>query len=163
VPTSPSRALSLGYVVARLDRVVRRDIEVAIAPHGLSVTQFMVLSTLSHQPGLSSAQLARRAYVSPQSMNEMLLALEQRGLVMREPDPDRRRVLNAQLSKAGHRLVKICNREVTTVEASMTAGMTSAEQEALLSLMVLAVRNLGGGFPDRAVAESDSPNPSQVP
>jgi DNA-binding MarR family transcriptional regulator len=140
---------SLAYVVARLDRVLRRAIETAIAPYELTVTQYTVLSALARQPGLSSAQLARRAYVSPQSMNEMLLVLEERGLVKRKPHPDRRRVLNSQLSAKGQRLVVHCDRGVAAVETTMTGTMKSTERDALRTLMVLAVRNLGGGFPER--------------
>jgi DNA-binding MarR family transcriptional regulator len=147
--TAPVAAPSLGYVVARLDRVLRRGIEAAIAPYALTVTQYTVLSALARQPGLSSAQLARRAYVSPQSMNEMLLVLEQLGLVKRKADPDRRRVLNTQLSAKGQRLVDHCDREVKAVETTMTAGMKPADRDTLRALMVLAVRNLGGGFPER--------------
>jgi DNA-binding MarR family transcriptional regulator len=156
VPKPSASSPSLGYIVARLDRVVRREVETVIAPHGLTVTQYLVLSVLDRQPGLSSAQLARRAYVSPQSMNETLLTLEQRNLVTRQPDPARRRVLNTQLSKSGQTLVKACNREVSKVESTMTAGLTDKQSEALRTFMVQAVRNLGGGFPDREAVKKTS-------
>ena len=45
----------------------------------LSLNQYTTLSVLDQRGGLSNAQLARRSLVSPQSMNEVLLALEQRG------------------------------------------------------------------------------------
>jgi DNA-binding MarR family transcriptional regulator len=148
--TKDSLGPSVTYVVARLDRVLRRQIELAIAPFDVTVTQYTVLSALSRQPGLSSAQLARRAYVSPQSMNETLLVLEERGLVARKPNPARRRVLTTLLTAKGRKLVASCDRKVAVVEATMTGGMSLAEQTALRSLMVRSVRNLGGGFPARA-------------
>jgi DNA-binding MarR family transcriptional regulator len=36
---------------------------------------------------LSSAKLAWRAFVTPQAMNELIKALDQKGLVARRPDP----------------------------------------------------------------------------
>jgi DNA-binding MarR family transcriptional regulator len=141
---------SLAYVVARLDRVTRRAVEQAVAPQGLTVTQYTILSALARQPGLSSAQLARRAYISPQSMNEMLLALEARELVIRKADKLQRRILQTHLTATGKRVVRVCDSSVSTVEQQMTEGMTTAESDQLRSLMVRAVRNLRGGFPDRS-------------
>jgi DNA-binding MarR family transcriptional regulator len=141
---------SLGYVVARLDRVTRRAVEQAVAPKSLTVTQYTILSALARQPGLSSAQLARRAYISPQSMNEMLLALEVRELVIRKADKLHRRILQTHLTATGKRLVRACDVSVSTLEQQMTEGMTAAESDQLRSLMVRAVRNLRGGFPDRS-------------
>lgn len=137
---------SLPYVVGRLDRVVRRGVEVAVATEGLSVGQYTVLSVLSHQPFLSNAQLARRGYVSPQSMNETLLALEGRGLVRRRHDPAHGRIRRTELTAKGRSVTKRLDRKVGVVESAMTAGMTATERGALRSLMMQAVRNLGGGF-----------------
>ncbi len=82
-------------------------------------------------------------------MNETLLVLESRELVRRKPDPARRRVLTTLLTAKGRKLVGSCDREVAVVETNMTSGMQRAEQAALRSLMVRAVQNLGGGFPER--------------
>ena len=43
-------------------------------------------------------------------------------------------------------MIERLDREVGVVESAMTAGMTAAERGALRSLMMQAVRNLGGGF-----------------
>src|SRR5262249_34282369 len=74
---------TLLYLVGRLDRVVRRGIQDAVKEQGLSVNEYATLSVLAHRHGLSNAQLARRSLVSPQSANEVLLALERKGLVVR--------------------------------------------------------------------------------
>ena len=145
---------SLPYVAARLDRVVRQQVDLAIRNLGVSVTQYTVLSLLARQPGLSSAQLARRAYVSPQSMNETLLTLETTDAVRRQPDPHHRRILRARLTAKGRRLVSKCDENVAAVESAMTAGMSKQEEKNLRDLMVHAVRNLGGGFPIRPPVES---------
>ena len=71
------RAVSprLSYVIGRLDRALRREIGALVAPFGLTVPKYTALSILRDRPGLSNAQMARRSYVTPQSMNEVLLAL----------------------------------------------------------------------------------------
>jgi DNA-binding MarR family transcriptional regulator len=151
---------SLPYVAARLDRIVRQNVEQAIKDYGVSVTQYTVLSLLARQPGLSSAQLARRSYVSPQSMNETLLTLETIEAVRRQPDPNHGRILRAKLTAKGRRLVSKCDDNVAVVEHAMTNAMTTDERQQLRSLMVLAVRNLGGGFPARD--ETSAPEATQT-
>jgi DNA-binding MarR family transcriptional regulator len=146
---SPRADPSLPYIVARLDRVLRRAIESTVDEFGVSVTQYTLLSVLAMQPDLSSAQLARRAYVSPQSMNETLLNLEKEELLKRTPDPNHGRILRARLTSKGRRLLERCDKKVALIEATMTTGMTDEQQELLRSTIMLSVRNLGGGFPER--------------
>ena len=42
----------VSYVIARLDRAIRRGIEERLGPHGLSVSQYTALSVLRNRPGL---------------------------------------------------------------------------------------------------------------
>ena len=56
-----------------------------LAEWELSVQEYTSLSVLGARPGLSNAQLARRALVTPQSMIEILSKLESRGGVGRAP------------------------------------------------------------------------------
>ena len=83
-------------MIARLDRAIRREIAEMAAPHGLTATQFTALSVLRTGKGLSNAQLARRSYVTPQSMIEMLGTLENKGLVQRAPAPDHGRIMHVE-------------------------------------------------------------------
>ena len=64
--------------------------------HALSLNQYTTLSVLDQRGGLSNAQLARRSLVSPQSVNEVLLSLEQRGFVRRRAQPEHGRILQTR-------------------------------------------------------------------
>ena len=85
-------------MVGRLDRAIRREIGALVAPFGLTVPKYTALSILRDRPGLSNAQLARRTYVTPQSMNEVLIALEADGLIVRSPAANHGRVVEVALS-----------------------------------------------------------------
>jgi DNA-binding MarR family transcriptional regulator len=139
---------TLSYVIGRLDRVVRSAIAAAVREHGLSVTQYTVLSVLGHRGSLSNAQLARRSYVSPQSMNEVLLALEERGFVLRQDDPNHGRIRQTALTHKGRQALAVCGEKVSSVEASMTSELSATERKELHLLMVKCVRGLHGGFPN---------------
>jgi len=60
---------------------------------GITTPQYAALTFLDESPGLSSAQLARRAFVTPQTMNRMVANLEAAGLIARGPHPELGRVL----------------------------------------------------------------------
>jgi DNA-binding MarR family transcriptional regulator len=139
---------TLSYVIGRLDRVVRSAIAGAVREHGLSVTQYTVLSVLGHRGSLSNAQLARRSYVSPQSMNEVLLALEERGFVLRQDDPNHGRIRQTALTHKGRQALAACGDKVSLVEDSMTSELSTSERNELHRLMVKCVRGLHGGFPN---------------
>ena len=140
------REPTLLYLVGRIDRVVRRAMGMVLKAQGLSVNQYATLSVLDGRSGLSNAQLARRALVSPQSMNEVLLALEQRGLVRRRAHPDHGRILQARLTAKGRALLARCDAEVHQVEARMVSGLSEDEQAALRGALLSSIRSLQGGL-----------------
>jgi DNA-binding MarR family transcriptional regulator len=149
--SAPSRAEAafaptLLYLVGRIDRVVRRAIDDVVKEHELSVNQYTTLSVLARRSGLSNAQLARRALVSPQSMNEVLLSLEQRGLVRRQAHPEHGRILQARLTAKGRRVLEACDAKVRDVEARMLSGLTERERAALRKALLNGVHNLRGGL-----------------
>jgi DNA-binding MarR family transcriptional regulator len=108
------------YVVGRLDRVIRSRLGEALAPHDLTVAQFTTLSILARRPGLSNAQLARRALILPQSMIQVISALESRGLIVRTPAGGR--TLQTQLTTAGQALLASTQGVTRALEAEMLAG-----------------------------------------
>jgi len=140
------REPTLLYLVGRIDRVVRRAMGSVLTAQGLSVNQYATLSVLDRRSGLSNAQLARRALVSPQSMNEVLLTLEQRGLVGRRAHPDHGRILQARLTAKGRALLARCDAEVHEVEARMVSGLSEDEQAALRGALLSSIRALHGGL-----------------
>jgi DNA-binding MarR family transcriptional regulator len=140
------REPTLLYLVGRIDRVVRRAMGTVLKGQGLSVNQYATLSVLDRRSGLSNAQLARRALVSPQSMNEVLLALEQRGLVRRRAHPDHGRILQARLTAKGRAVLARCDAEVHQVEAWMVSGLSEDEQAVLRRALLSSIRKLQGGL-----------------
>jgi DNA-binding MarR family transcriptional regulator len=134
--------------VGRLDRALRREIGALVAPHGLTVPQYTALSILRDRAGLSNAQLARRSYVTPQSMNEVIAALERDGLVERSPAANHGRVLEMTVTKAGRDVLVRCDRAVTEMEDRMLADLDDGARVELLKALTDCVHRLGAGLPD---------------
>ena len=145
---STDGAVRLSYVIARLDRAVRHGIEKALEPASLTVPQFTALSVLARRAGLSNAQLARRAYITPQSMNEVVLQLEGKGLLRREPDPAHRRILRAKVTRKGRSVLERCEAAVAEMEERMLAALDDEGRERLIHDLAACVHALGAGLPD---------------
>jgi DNA-binding MarR family transcriptional regulator len=138
----------ISYAVARLHQLVFAGITERVAPYGLTTLQFTTLSVLSrHGAPLSTSQLARRAFMTPQSMSEVIHALERKGLIKRDPHPNHRRTLPATLTAKGRRALAACEESVAEFERSMLDGFAEKDRAAFLDMVKAAVRNLGGGFP----------------
>jgi DNA-binding MarR family transcriptional regulator len=138
----------ISYVVARLERAIRRAINDRVSVYDLTVLQYTTLSVLGRRGELSNAQLARRAYMSPQAMSEVIEALEAKGLIKRSPSRNHRRVFPATLTAKGKKVLAACDRLVDEMETEMLGGLRATEQRTLRKGLVHAVRALHAGLPE---------------
>ncbi|MFZ1995411.1 MAG: MarR family transcriptional regulator [Solirubrobacteraceae bacterium] len=141
------RAQRLIYAIGRYDTALRNELKRRLRPVSLTIPEFTTLSVLSGRSGLSNAQLARRALVTPQAMNQVLGALEEKGLVRRQASPGssangHHRARGARLTAKGARHVQRCERIVDDIEAASFPGMTAAERVAFASLLRVATQRL---------------------
>jgi DNA-binding MarR family transcriptional regulator len=136
----------VSYVVARLDRALRREIDEVVRPHGLTLARYTALSVIARRDGLSNAQLARRSYITPQSMSQVISALEGDGLIQREPDRAHRRILRATLTDEGRRVLAACDGAVDALEREMLAEVPAQERDELIGHLTSCVRRLGAGL-----------------
>lgn len=130
----------VSYLVGRLDRQLRSRLGHALEPHGLTLGEYTTLSVLAGRGGLSNAQLARRALITPQAMNEVLARLESRRFVRRARAEGRARP--AELTAAGRRKLSAADTSVDGVEAAMLAGLPAAERARLAELLQVISGNL---------------------
>jgi DNA-binding MarR family transcriptional regulator len=138
------------YLIKELERVVRLRIEAIVEPLDLTAVQYTALSVLARHPGMSSAQLARRSFVSAQAANEMVTALERRGLIRRRAAAEGGRALWIQLTAAGERTLSRCDEQVDILEEQLFGGVTRRE-EALFRDMLRSCREAVQVTPTRRV------------
>jgi DNA-binding MarR family transcriptional regulator len=133
---------SLLYVVGRVNHGIRREMHARLAPWKLSVQQYTTLSVLETRPGLSNAQLARRALVTPQSMLEILAKLEERGLVTRAVDPAHALILRAELTPEGRKLLTETTPAIREIEDELLDGVADRHRKVVLRVMTQAMSRL---------------------
>jgi DNA-binding MarR family transcriptional regulator len=139
-------SVSLVYVVGRVNQGIRRELRHRLAQWELSVPEFTALSILQRRSGLSNAQLARRTMVTPQSMIEILAVLEERGLVRRKVDPDHGRILRAELTVKGERLVSATEPAIQEIQDEMLADVPERQRQVVLDAMLKAMQRLRPGL-----------------
>lgn len=138
-PLAPTR---LPYLIGRTDRIVKRRLTEALAPHGITLPLFTAMSVLQARGSLSNAQLAERSFMSPQSANEIVKTMEAKGWVVREPDPAHGRIVNLSLTASAQKLLVRCDDSVKKLEAEMLEGIDAENVALLQTLLVTCARNL---------------------
>ena len=125
----------VGYQMKRAQHALRNGMDGALRDVGMTAAQYAALSALEAAPGLSGAELARRGFVTPQTMNGILVNLENAGLVVRRPHPQHGRILRSFLTEAGQELVPRAHVVVEDIEQRMLAGLGWEDRRRLLEAL----------------------------
>ena len=133
---------SLGYLLKEASSALRAAMEEVLRPLGMSVTHYSCLELLAQRPGLSNSELARGAFVTRQTMNVLLQALEREGQVTRPAEAAVGKVLPARLTPRGKRRLEQASAAVRSVEVRMLAGMTETEQSGAFRILQSMIRSL---------------------
>ncbi|MHC9046402.1 MarR family winged helix-turn-helix transcriptional regulator [Microbacterium saperdae] len=138
---------SLGYLLKEASSALRAAMEEVLRPLGMTVTHYSCLELLAQRPGLSNSELARGTFVTRQSMNVLLQALERDGSVTRAAEAPVGKALPTRLTPLGERKRQQASAAVRSVELRMLGGMTDDEQSGarrILRSMIHALRDADG-------------------
>lgn len=129
--TLDERAFS--QTLLRLARIYRREVNRALAAHGISDAKAMpVLHIARAGGGMRQGVLAEEVGVEGPSMVRILDQLCQTGLVERRDDPTDKRAKTLHLTAEGQALAKDVEDAVQVVRAQMLAGVSDADLSAAL-------------------------------
>ncbi len=142
----------LGYELRLAEHAWHKNLEGPMRELGLTVPQYSTLRALEHAPGASSAELARAALVTPQTMSAIVRKLEHAGLIERAVRTHNLRVLNARITPAGKALMVRARRLVGRLEATAVADLAEPEHRQLLDLLVRCTAALERAAPQRTRA-----------
>lgn len=136
---------SLGYLLKEASSALRAAMEQVLRPLGMTVTHYSCLELLAQRPGLSNSELARGAFVTRQSMNVLLQALERDGYVTRPAAAPVGKALPARLTPRGRQSLEQASAAVRSVEIRMLAGLTGTEQSAAFRILRSMIHSLRDG------------------
>jgi DNA-binding MarR family transcriptional regulator len=132
---------SMLYLVKQLELAVRSRLDEVLRPVSVTPLQYTALTVLERRSDLSTAELARNAFVTDQSAADMIGTLEDRGLILRHPDPGDRRRRVLRLTAQGQELLDQVRADVDSVEERMLSPLT-AEQAGELRRQLISCRGV---------------------
>ena len=118
----------LGYLLRQAQAAARLTLERALDEFGVTVPQFVVLTMLKAYPGLSGADLARVALLTPQTVGVIIRNLERTGAIGKTPHPVHGRLLQWTLTRRGLTLLDRCRRHAMALERKLTTGLSAAAE-----------------------------------
>ncbi|HWB89915.1 MAG TPA: MarR family transcriptional regulator [Acidimicrobiia bacterium] len=134
---STELADSLRLAVGRLARRLRQG-----TPGQLTPSQLSVLATLGRHGPVSMSSLAELEAVAPASISGIVARLVEKGLVIRNPNPDDGRSSLVELSGRGREVLDKGREERTAMVARRLARL-SPEERATLAAVIATLDRLG--------------------
>lgn len=135
--------LSVSYVLKQVHAAMRAGMEDALRSLDLTVPQYACLELLGRNPGLSNSDLARRSFVTRQSMNVVLRRLQERGLLARPEHAPHGRALPSELTEGGRAVLLKASVAVRAVEADLFSPLSPAQQSRLREELAACVAAAG--------------------
>ncbi len=125
----------VGYNLKITQHRLRQRLDTELARLGITAPQNAVLLAVAGNPRISNAELARAAFVTPQTMQAILVNLERSGLILRSPHPGHGRVIMTELTSAGQRAVIDGATAADVVEKQMLSTLSVEEAKLLCVLL----------------------------
>jgi DNA-binding MarR family transcriptional regulator len=133
----------LAYLLRQAQAAARLAMERALADLGVTPPQFVVLTMLRAYPGLSGADLARVALLTPQTVGVIIRNLERDGAIRKTPHPVHGRVLQWTLTRRGGTRLDKCRRHALGLERRLMAGLPKQAQTTICRWLARVASDLG--------------------
>lgn len=134
VDTSYLQSL-LGYNARRAALTIIELFLERMAKFGLRPVDFSVMSTIHHNPGVTSRQLCAALSLLPPNLVGLIQSLEARGLIRRVPHPTDGRAMGLHPTPEGAALMVQAEQAATDLEIEKSSRLTATQRKTLLELL----------------------------
>src|SRR5882762_7286069 len=138
----PEWDLRLGYLIHDVSRLRRMMFDRALAPLGITRSQWWVLAFISRKDGLPQTQLANELDVGKVGVGALIDRLESSGFVLRQADPVDRRVKRVFVTKQARGFLEKIRNETDKFNPKITGGINRTQLEATSDTLLAMKRNL---------------------
>lgn len=126
---------TIGFSLKLAQQALRTHMDAALQQIGLTTPQYAVLTFLEVEPGASNAALARRAFVTPQTMQGILVSLERAEFVKRTPHPEHGRIQTTELTASGYAAQKAASGIVFEVEKRLRDAAAPLDPQTVAAML----------------------------
>jgi DNA-binding MarR family transcriptional regulator len=128
----------LGYALMTAANAWRAELGDVLASRQITPAQFFVLAALLHlsgrgRPAPMQRDLAERTGIDPNTMSQVVRALERRGVIARGPHPDDSRAVALSLTREGLPLARECAARARDLNRRYFAGVDARPLYELLT------------------------------
>ena len=120
----------------------RLHLDDALREKKVTAAQIRFLYELKMHPGATGAQLARACFITPQSAQAMMTRAIARGWITRHHSAENDRLMLAQLTPRGERLIRMAEDFHGLLEAKVWADIPTKDFEAINELLRRALTRL---------------------
>jgi DNA-binding MarR family transcriptional regulator len=133
---------SIGYLIAALRNRAFRAIDIELGKLGFTAAQWPILRAVADDKTPIAADLCRKLNYDTGSMTRMLNRLEQKGVIVREPSSEDRRVVRLRMTPAGRRVYPKLRDAVIGVLNQLVSGISEEDIRHTLELMRRMLTNM---------------------
>ena len=124
---------------------MHRQTMARLARHGVTADQLVILALLVEQDGITQQELVRRATSDPNTIRAMLVLLEKRGLITREPHPTDGRARRVILLRKGKDAYATLMAEVLPLQEEIAALFDGEETQTFVNCLGRLAQAMGTG------------------
>lgn len=129
-------------------RAIRQAYDLRFADLGLNLSEASLLAYVEEMGALTQTRLAERLGLGRAATGSVIDALERRGFVERQPDPDDRRVWLVDVTAAGKEMVEQVNERDVVLRKELRNGLSREDRQKLADVLVRLGNNLAGILAD---------------
>jgi DNA-binding MarR family transcriptional regulator len=126
---------TIGFALKLAQQALRARLDAGLREIGLTTPQYAALTFLKDGAGASNATLARRAFVTPQTMQAILVALERAGFIVRTAHPEHGRVQRTELTASGRAALKAATGIVAEAESRLRTASAPLDPQVVAATL----------------------------
>ena len=124
-----------GHHIRRLHQIAVAVFLQETQGHGVTPVQFAALHSVAHSPDADQRTLAGRIGLDTSTLAGVIDRLQARGLLLRKPAADDRRVRLLALTDAGHALLREMTPAMLKAQTRMLAPLPKAERAEFMRML----------------------------
>jgi DNA-binding MarR family transcriptional regulator len=141
--SSTSVRSRIGYLLKQAQHVLRARIDAGLRGLDLTTGQYALMAAIEETSRASGAELARRCFITPQSVNGLIVGLLENGLIERDPSKTHGRIIEITLTPHGRARLREAHAAVSAIESTMLQGIGGTDRRLMASLLRICIENLG--------------------
>ncbi|MGW8959192.1 MarR family winged helix-turn-helix transcriptional regulator [Paenibacillus sp. NPDC055715] len=123
------------YLIKWIFTTVRREIETALRPLGLTSSQSQTLYVLAMSPGVTNTDLEKLLLIDKSSVTSLVNGIVKKNWAVRKSHPQDARMKQIYLTEEGLKIHKVVEHTVEQIKSSVGETLSVGESETLRGLL----------------------------